>query len=185
MDYFNKYYNKKIQLATYVINDVLSICDGKKMLVFGLGYDSPLWYNATNKNTYFIEHNEEYIKLNPDIDENNIIFYKYDDISVNKSIDLLKNNTENEFLDRINIPDRLLELAPFDIIIVDGPTGYNDNCPGRMIPLYWCQKYLSNENTIIYVDDYIRPLEKECVNRFFIDKNKFYFNETSRCVKLF
>jgi hypothetical protein len=54
MDYFNKYYNKKIQLATYVINDVLSICDGKKMLVFGLGYDSPLWYNATNKNTYFI-----------------------------------------------------------------------------------------------------------------------------------
>jgi hypothetical protein len=185
MDYFNKYYNKKIQLATYVINDVLSICDGKKMLVFGLGYDSPLWYNASNKNTYFIEHNEEYIKLNPDIDENNIIFYEYNDISVSKSIDLLKNNAENDFLSRINIPDKLLELAPFDIIIVDGPTGYNDNCPGRMIPLYWSQKYLSNENTIIYVDDCNRALEKECVNRFFIDKNKSYFKENGRCVKLF
>ena len=33
------------------------------MLVFGLGYDSKMWYNG-NKNTYFIESNDEYISLN-------------------------------------------------------------------------------------------------------------------------
>lgn len=185
MDYFNKYYNKNIQIDKNVINDILINSQNKKMLVFGLGYDTPLWYNATNKNTYFIEHNEEYIKLNSDINKNNIIFYPYNDISVKKSIHLLNNNTSDSFLNKIDIPNELLELAPFDIIIVDGPTGFNDNCPGRMIPLYWTKKYLSNKNTIIYVDDCNRLLEKKCINHFFVNNKKYYFKERNGCMKIF
>jgi hypothetical protein len=182
---FIKYYNKNIQIHKNVINDILNNCYNKKMLVFGLGYDTQLWYNATNKNTYFIEHNEEYIKLNSDIDQKNIIFYPYDDISVKKSIQLLNNNAADDFLDKIDIPNKLLELAPFDIIIIDGPTGFNDDCPGRMIPMYWTKKYLSDKNTIMYIDDCNRLLEKKCINHFFIINKKFYFKERSGCMKVY
>ena len=45
-----KYYNKKILLNYDFINEISNNCYCKKMLVFGLGYDSELWYNMTNKN---------------------------------------------------------------------------------------------------------------------------------------
>ena len=48
------------------------------MLVFGLGYDSKMWYEAVNKNAFFIEHNDKYIEMNKDcISVNNIIKYDY------------------------------------------------------------------------------------------------------------
>lgn len=181
---FLKYYNNHIQIDKKVINDVLTNSINKKMLVFGLGYDTPLWYNATNQNTYFIEHNEKYIKLNSNIPKKNIIFYPYENISVKKSIYLLKNNIADNFLNEIDIPTNLLELAPFDIIIIDGPTGFDDNCPGRMLPLYWAKKYLSNKNTLIYVDDCNRLLEKKCINYFFVNNKKYYFRERNGCMKI-
>ena len=50
-----EYYNKNIQISKEVIEDIFSnFADETKMLVFGLGYDSKMWYNG-NKNTYFIE----------------------------------------------------------------------------------------------------------------------------------
>lgn len=50
------------------------------MLVFGLGYDSKMWYEGTNKNTYFVENNEKYIELN----KNDVRFIR------------LNNNLKNE-----------------------------------------------------------------------------------------
>jgi len=88
------------------------------MLVFGLGYDSKLWYHLTNKNTYFIENNKYYIDMNKDISQN-IIYYEYDNnITVKNSFSI-----ENEILDNIHIPNKILENAPYDIIFIDSPTG--------------------------------------------------------------
>ena len=79
-----------------------------------------------------------------------------------------------EDIDKYIIPDRLLNLAPFDIIIVDGPTGYNNNMPGRLLPIYWSNKYLSKSNTIIYIDDSERELEKYCIKNYCDNKNIEY-----------
>ena len=58
------------------------------MLVFGLGYDSRMWYNG-NKNTYFVEDNNEYIQLNHNyIPKENIIRYNYQNITVEKSFQM-------------------------------------------------------------------------------------------------
>jgi hypothetical protein len=65
----------------------------------------------------------------------------------------------NEQIDNIKIPNSLLELGPFDIILIDGPTGFNNECPGRILPIYWSKKYLSKQGTIIYIDDANRKLE--------------------------
>lgn len=44
------FYNSNIQLDKKVINDVFSnITPDTKMLVFGLGYDSKMWYEGKIK----------------------------------------------------------------------------------------------------------------------------------------
>lgn len=51
-----EYYNDKIQLDKLVIKDVFdNIKPNTKMLVFGLGFDSKMWCEGTNKNTFFIK----------------------------------------------------------------------------------------------------------------------------------
>jgi len=61
--YHIPYFNNNIQIHKNVIQDVFAnITSTTKMLVFGLGYDSKMWYEGNNKNTYFIENKDEYIK---------------------------------------------------------------------------------------------------------------------------
>jgi hypothetical protein len=90
----------------------------------------------------------------------------------------------DETLNSFPIPKKILELAPFDIILIDGPNGFNDACPGRLLPCFWSKKYLSKPGTIIYIDDATRLLEKKCINKFFIDKPKTYFKERLGTMKI-
>ena len=88
-----EFYNKNIQISKEVIKDVFSnFTPNTKMLVFGLGYDSKMWYNG-NKNTYFIEDNKEYINLNiNDIPKSQIIKYEYKNLNVNNSFTMSDDN---------------------------------------------------------------------------------------------
>lgn len=173
------YYNSKIQLDKDVIDDVFSnFTLSTKMLVFGLGYDSKMWYEGNNKNTYFVEDNANYINLNKDyISMDNIIQYKYN-TSVETSV-----NLKDDDIIKYKLNDKLKQLAPFDIIIIDGPEGWNDKKPGRLIPSYW-STLLSRTGTIIYIDDANRKLENYCINKFFPNKNKTEFIKRDKCVKI-
>lgn len=161
-------YNPKILLGKDIILDILEelIGKNKKVLVFGLGMDSKMWYLANEKkNIWFIEHDDNYIKLNSDIDSSCIIKYDYANINVKKSFSLSNDDIEN-----YPIPDIISQNAPYDLIIVDAPTGFNDETYGRLLPIYWTAKYFSKHGTIIYVDDVERSLENYCVNKF-LSKN--------------
>lgn len=187
MSEWQLYYNKNIQMDKRIIQDIydsLKLYKNPKMLVFGLGYDSNLWYNITNKNTFFIEHNQEYIDLNKEIAYDHIIKYDYNDISVSKSMNILKNNSFSKELEQYKIPEKLLEQKPFDIIIIDGPTGYNNECPGRLLPIYWSKNMLSKSGTIIYVDDSNRPLENKSVKMIFSSDLKKYSKIRNGCSKI-
>jgi len=174
-----EFYNSKIQLDKRVIHDVFSnFKTNTKLLVFGLGYDSKMWYEGNNRNTYFVENKQEYIDLNKnDIPMDNIIKYNYDTL-LEKSLNL----TDNEIM-KYEVNNKLKSLAPFDIIIVDGPEGYCNTTPGRLIPCYW-STLLSKKGTIIYIDDATRKLENYCINKFFSNKEKEYFTERLGCVKI-
>lgn len=176
---YKQFINPNIQISKKIISDIIFNGENKKMLVFGLGYDSELWYNLTNKNTYFIEDNKDYINLNKNINSDNIIYHKYNGINVKNSLKLTY-----EQVNRYNIPKKILENAPYDIILVDGPTGMNDNCPGRLLPIFWSKKYLSKQGTIVYIDDSNRTLEKKCINRYYIGCPKYYFNERLGTIKI-
>jgi hypothetical protein len=175
-----EFYNKNIQISKNVIADVFTnFTSDTKMLVFGLGYDSKMWYNG-NKNTYFIESNDYYINLNiNDIPKCNIIKYEYENINVKNSFKM-SDNEINKYI----IPEKIKNLGPFDIIIIDGPEGYADNKPGRLIPYYWASQ-LSKKDTIIYCDDCSRKLESYCINKFFKDKKKLLCRERLGCLKIY
>ena len=154
------FYNEKIQLHKEVIEDVCETYKGGKMLVWGLGHDTPLWWNITNKNAYFIEAKDEYIELNKDIPETNIVKYTYPNINVRISL-------KYPFVFAgAPLPRCIEKLGKFDVIIIDGPYGNSPQGPGRLLPIVWSLKYLSDPNTIIYIDDSNRELESLCIDKF-------------------
>lgn len=150
-------------------------------MVFGLGYDSELWFKEC-KNTIFIEHDQRYIELNSNIPSENILFFKYENVNVYKSMTEYANTN---FINSLGIPDGLMHHAPYDIIIIDGPPGYALDKPGRLLPIYWSMKHLSKPNTVIYVDDYKRRLENMVVNHYFKDKKSILFPQRDGCLKIF
>ena len=174
-----EFHNKNIQLSKEVIEDVFrNFTRNTKMLVFGLGHDSKMWYNG-NQNTYFIESNDKYINLNiNDIPKSNIIKYEYKNINVQNSFKMSLDD-----INKYKIPDEINNLGLFDIIIIDGPEGWEKNKPGRLIPYYWAS-LLSKKGTIIYGDDSSRKLENYCIDKFFKDKEKQLFTERKGCAKI-
>ena len=178
----DKLYNDNIQTSQLVINDIFKNIynSNKKMLIFGLGFDSQLWYSLANKNVYFIEDNKKYIELNKEISSDNIIEYNYNDINVRKSFNL----TEEE-IEKYPIPKNLIDLAPFDIIYIDGPEGCTKNSKGRLLPYYWSKKYLSKKGTIIYCDDCARLLESFCIHKFFYNNIKKQISPNIPCTKIY
>jgi len=175
-----EYYNKNIQIHKKVISDVFANIKPKtKMLVFGLGYDSKMWYMGNNKNTFFIENKDEYINLNKnDISLDNIVKYDYKTTCVNST------KLADKEIQSYKIPPQILKFAPFDIIIIDGPEGCAPDKPGRLIPCYW-STLLSKPGTLIYVDDSKRPLENYCIKKFFDNKTKEIFTERNNCTKIY
>jgi len=174
-----EYYNSNIQLSKDIISDVFKEFKANtKMLVFGLGYDSKMWYEG-NKNTFFIENNDEYIQLNmKDIPSDNIIKYDYETIR-----DLSYTLSDIEIKSFV-IPDKIVKEAPFDIIIIDGPEGHMPQKPGRLIPCYW-STLLSKPGTIIYLDDASRKLEVFCIEKYFKEYPKKVFPERNTCIKIY
>jgi hypothetical protein len=180
-DVIDKYYDSRIQTNKGIISDIAEEVYGKnkKMLVFGLGYDSSLWYNLSNKNTFFVEDNKEYIEMNKDISDDKIIQYGYEGITVSSSF-----NMTDDKLSSFIIPKKIIENAPYDIIYIDGPCGYKQDTPGRLLPIFWSKTFLSKTGTIIYIDDCNRPLEKLCVDNYFNNYNKSIFNVRCGCIKI-
>jgi hypothetical protein len=163
----NLYYKNEIQLTKEVINDILDqiINKNKKVLVFGLGYDSLMWYKANGeKNIWFVESKDEFIKLNKNIDSKYIIKYEYKHVSVKRSFVM-----KDSLIKSLEIPKQLLENGPYDLILIDGPWGGKPIAPGRLLPVYWSTCLLSKPETFIYLDDTNRELETYLINKYLKD----------------
>ena len=121
-----EYYNSNIQLCKGVCEDIVETVKEKSkhvdkkisMLVWGLGYDSILWYNIPNIDVYFVEDNIKFIELNKDkIDNHKIIYYKFK-TETRESI-----NYTEKILSEFKKPEIIFDLPKFDIILIDGPQG--------------------------------------------------------------
>ena len=129
------------------------------LLVFGTGYDSPLWLAANwYGQTHFLENSPDWLRR----------------CQVLPNVHPVRYNSRSLAKDRIHAPNVLhmdlpdpIEALPWDMIIVDGPYGKTQ---GRMKSIYNASRLArkwSERKPIVFVHDYERPTEKLYVDHFF------------------
>ena len=104
------------------------------LLIFGLGKDSILW-DTLNKNglTLFIEDDVAWVdKIKKTVPNSIIETYEY--FTKNKYISTYFKSDNPIYPFRMNLDPRWYNTH-WDMIILDGPTGWGDECPGRFQPM--------------------------------------------------
>ena len=144
-----------------------------KMLVFGCGRDSVIWNTVNDGYTLFVEHDQRWANsIAKEIPGINVCVHQYD-TKCEPTLPIHEQPAINEKeLFMHAMPAQLTEHK-WDIILIDGPTGFDNTCPGRMLPIYWAS-IISDASCDIFVDDYSRPIEFTYTNRFLFHRYNKY-----------
>jgi Polysaccharide biosynthesis len=137
-----------------------------RLLVFGVGRDSSYWL-ACNRggSTCFVEHDASWAEqIAGEIGKEKIVMVNY-------------SYRRTEWRTLLATPERLsLKLPPeiadiaWDVILVDGPTGWLPEHPGRMQSIYTAAS-LSPRQGHVFVHDCDRELEQLYSDRFLGSEN--------------
>jgi hypothetical protein len=153
-------------LAHEVFFIAKSITPPVNFLVFGLGNDSHFWFNLNRcGRTVFIEDQKEWFSK---VRQQNPSLEAY----------LVEYGTKREqALELIDHPELLaMDLPPvirntsWDVILVDGPAGYEDGTPGRMKSIYEASRLIKRSGSI-FVHDHERAVETAYGDRYLLPKN--------------
>lgn len=153
----------RVQLAHSVIHDIvyeIQRRQNSRVLVFGLGFDTPIWKEAARNSScsvIFVEENPQFIALN----SHTMMVY----VSASAWGTKVDKGHLVDDSELCEIPDCLASLK-FDVILVDGPTGYSPTSPGRQGSIWWSSQ-LCAPGGVIYIDDAHRPIESKSVERYF------------------
>jgi hypothetical protein len=149
------------QLSPAEIEVIASIIRSRapraRLLVFGLGRDTPLWQRVNRDGeTLFVEHDPAFIaavRERPDAPR--ILSF---DFAAHTSVLGSFSMTPAE-LDAIPVPGPIAD-GLWDVILIDGPTGHKLTDPGRLLPIHWTSR-LMRRDTHVFLDDYHRALERQ------------------------
>ncbi|GAA2867553.1 hypothetical protein GGQ99_001277 [Aminobacter niigataensis] len=160
---FENHYDSQIQLSPFqaqlIGSAIKSRSPGCRLLVFGVGYDTPLWLSLNDDGeTHFLESSSEWIDVarakTPEISVSLLPTF---DLTVEKTASLSGSDL-SKFP-----PPRELTQQQWDVIVVDGPPGFSPGDPGRAIAIYWAS-VLASPSSHVFCDDYERPLEARFAN---------------------
>ena len=130
------------------------------LLVWGLGNDSPFWHEKTKGKVIFIEPKGLwYDKIKHKFPYLEAYTVKYT-TDIEDSFDKYKNNSDiwSDLDLRAELPP-VVNKTPWDVIIVDAPTGYKKGTPGRYQSIY-TSSLIAHNGTHIFVDDFERKVER-------------------------
>jgi hypothetical protein len=127
------------------IADLISSCAADKVLVFGGGYDTELWYHCSKGNMVCVEDNWTWM---PQLLPCGLI------------IPLYKGKV-GKWLDQMEVHPQI--ARPWDIVIVDGPNGYRAGQPGRQESISWASQFAQK---FVVVHDYERDWERQCCDHY-------------------
>jgi uncharacterized protein (TIGR01627 family) len=132
-----------------------------KLLIFGLGYDSVFWFKLNRGGvTIFLEDNKDWFQKITKKSSYLIAFL----VNYNtKRADWQMLLKYPSLLD-MTLPNNV-EKEEWDIILVDGPDGWNDQTPGRMKSIYLASRLVKNLGDI-FVHDCNREVEDIYSNKF-------------------
>jgi len=158
-----------IQLSTMQIKVICKTIKRKtpcKLLVFGLGNDSHFWSSLNqNGTTFFLEDNKDWFqKISKSSKNIKAFLVNYDTKREN-----WKSMLEDTSLLEMTLPDEV-EKEAWDIILVDAPTGWNDQTPGRMKSIFLSSKLIKNSGDV-FIHDCDREVEKTYCDKFLQKEN--------------
>ncbi|XP_073272945.1 glucuronoxylan 4-O-methyltransferase 1 [Primulina huaijiensis] len=162
---------KEISITSRIL-DKKSPCN---FLVFGLGHDSLMWHSLNyGGRTIFIEEDESWIeqirRRFPVLEPYHVTY----DSKVNQADDLMQVGKGPECVAVLDPKYSMCQLAlkglpsevydiEWDLIMVDAPTGYYDEAPGRMKAIYtagmMARNRLDGLETHVLVHDVNREVE--------------------------
>ncbi|XP_023764957.1 glucuronoxylan 4-O-methyltransferase 1 [Lactuca sativa] len=146
-------------------------------LVFGLGFDSPMWATLNHGGrTVFLEEDKSWIQQIqskfPTLESYHVVY----DTKVARAAELMEIGKREEcnvvgdprvsgceLAMKGNLPEEVYEVE-WDLIMVDAPTGYHDEAPGRMKAIYTAGLMARNREegeTDVFVHDVNRVVEDE------------------------
>jgi len=164
------------------------------LLVFGLGAESPLWLALNHGGrTVFLEENEFYVKYleprHPGMEAYDVSYTTkvrdFRDLlaaaraSRRKECRPIQNLLFSECRLAINdLPNDLYDV-PWDMVLIDGPSGWNPNSPGRM-PSIFTTAVLARSGataakgrpTDVLVHDFQFEVEQVLSREFLCDENR-------------
>ncbi|XP_018813955.1 glucuronoxylan 4-O-methyltransferase 3-like [Juglans regia] len=150
-------------------------------LVFGLGHDSLMW-TALNHGgrTVFLEEDKAWIgqiqQRLPTLESYHVVY----DTKVHQADELMRIGMEEECKDVSDprfskcqlalkgFPNEVYDIE-WDLIMVDAPTGYHDDAPGRMSAIYTAGLMARNREegeTDVFVHDVDRVVEEKFSRTF-------------------
>lgn len=143
-----------------------------KLLVFGLGNDSPTWKDLNcNRRTAFIEDNSHwYNQITSKYSGIEAYLYKY-----NTTLGDAQRFYDHPFMMKIH-PN--VDTECFDLTLIDAPMGFDSSKPGRMAPAYYtqnkvkeCMAKKKKNIMFVFMHDTERPGEQEIMSHYFLESN--------------
>ncbi|GAB2272792.1 Glucuronoxylan 4-O-methyltransferase 1 [Dionaea muscipula] len=151
-------------------------------LVFGLGHDSFMWASLNyGGRTIFLDEDEGWIQQIkqsfPMLESYHVVY----DSKVNQADNLMEEGKGQECRDIGDVRHSMCHLAlkglpsevyniKWDLIMVDAPTGYYDEAPGRMTAIYTAGMMARNRRgggeTHVFVHDVNREVEDKFSREF-------------------
>lgn len=159
-----RHYSHEIQMSLGQVHAIISgiamAGPGCKLLVFGCGNDSDLWFHANaGGKTVFLENNAGWLEQTkakfPHLD---IRLIDYGKRTGAESLPI-----DEKKLASFDLPEVLREETWDVIIIIDLPMGYSRKA--RSLPIYWTS-LVARPSTQVFVDNYERDLEREYADHF-------------------
>ncbi|MFO1488136.1 MAG: hypothetical protein U1F65_06640 [Verrucomicrobiota bacterium] len=114
-----------------------------RILIIGGGRDTPLWFHCARGRMTLVENQPAWI---PNLDCP-VIRPRYA-------------GKVGRWLRRVSVPRAIRRR--WEIVVVDGPTGYSENCPGRQEPISWAARF----GKLVFVHDYNRPWERALCDHY-------------------
>lgn len=159
----------KIQLSTAQLRAISIIVREKalcKLLIFGVGNDSVFW-SKINKDgvTIFFENNNNWYQSITTMSKVLTVFL----IDYNTKRSDWKILLHSPSLLDMTLPNNV-EAEKWDVILVDGPDGQNDQSTGRMKSIFLSSRLIKDSGDI-FVHDCNREVEDIYCNRFLKKEN--------------
>ncbi|KAL5212848.1 hypothetical protein ABZP36_023695 [Zizania latifolia] len=160
-----------------------------RLLVFGLGAETPLWRALNHggrtvfldENPYYVAHLED---AHPGLEAYDVAYAT----AIREFPDLLDAARASQAADcrpvqnllfsdcrlAINdLPNQLYDVS-WDVIRVDGPSGFTEGSPGRMAAIFSAAVMARTKGaeTEVLVHDYEREVESACAREFLCQENR-------------